>query len=145
MELTIQSVLLNVTELQRSIEFYRDVFDFRLQAEGDRVAVIMVSEQDRRQVLTLREVGANAYHGGRGAVGARLLAFEVGTFEELLTIEQRLVDRQAFVGQRQTDTYRAVFGLDPDRIEVAASFGLTGVPIRSEDWTKIDELIYAIE
>jgi hypothetical protein len=56
-----------------------------------------------------------------------------------------LVARHAFVGQRQTETYRAIFGLDPDRIEVAASFGLTGVPIRSEDWSKIDELVYAIE
>jgi catechol-2,3-dioxygenase len=145
MELTIQSVLLNVTDLHQSIEFYRDVFELRMQAQEDRVAVLMVSEEDRRQVLTLREVGPNAYHGGRGAVGARLLAFEVGSSEELLTIEQRLVARHAFVGQRQTETYRAIFGLDPDRIEVAASFGLTGVPIRSEDWSKIDELVYAIE
>ena len=58
MELTIQSVLLNVTDLQQSIEFYRDVFDFRLQAEGDRVAVIMVDypQQTRLKILARIEV-----------------------------------------------------------------------------------------
>jgi catechol-2,3-dioxygenase len=145
MELSIQSALLNVTNLDQSIEFYRDVLGLRLKSQGDQVAVLMVSEKDRQQVLLLREVGRNAYHAGRGTIGVRQLAFEAGSPEELEMIEQRLVERQALVGQGQTETYRGIFGLDPDRIEVAVSSSLTGAAIRSEDWNTIDDLIYAIE
>jgi hypothetical protein len=105
----------------------------------------MVSENDRRQVLMLREVGPNTYHGGRGTIGVRLLEFEVGSPAELDAIEQRLTMRQAFVGRVQTETYTGILGLDPDRIELSVASGLTGVPIQTEDWNEIDNLIYAIE
>jgi catechol-2,3-dioxygenase len=145
MELTIQAALLNVSDLTQSIDFYRDVFDLRVVHRADRISVVMVSEKDRRQVLLLRQLGRNAYHGGRGNIGFRLLAFEVGSLEELETVEQRLVERQALVWQGQTEIYRAIMGLDPDRIEVAVASGLAGTPITSESWQNLNDTIYAIE
>ena len=47
MELTIRTVLLNVTDLKRSIDFYRDVFDLRLVSGGDRVTALMINEKTR--------------------------------------------------------------------------------------------------
>jgi catechol 2,3-dioxygenase-like lactoylglutathione lyase family enzyme len=145
MELTIQAALLNVSDLQQSIDFYRDVFDLRVVSRADRISVVMVSEKDRSQVLLLRQLGRNAYRGGRGNIGYRLLSFEVGTLEELGVIEQRLVKRQALVWQGQTEIYRAIMGLDPDRIEVAVASGLAGRPITIEAWQNLDDTIYAIE
>jgi catechol 2,3-dioxygenase-like lactoylglutathione lyase family enzyme len=145
MQLTIQTALLNVTDLKQSIAFYQDVLDLRLVSQGDRIAALMIYEQDRRQVLLLRELGRGAYHGGRGVIGLRMLAFEAGSLSELEIIEGRLVDRQALVWQARTDTYRAVIGLDPDRIEISVAASLTGGPIRSQDWNKIDDMIYGIE
>jgi catechol-2,3-dioxygenase len=145
MELTIQAALLNVSDLKQSIDFYRGVFDLRVVSQADRVTALMVSEKNRRQVLLLRELGRNAYHGGRGNIGFRLLSFEVGSLEELEVIEQRLVQRQALVWHGQTETYRAIMGLDPDRIEVSVASSLAGTPITSEDWQNLDDTIYAIE
>jgi catechol-2,3-dioxygenase len=145
MELTIQAALLNVSDLKQSIDFYRDVFDLQVVSRADRVTALMVSEKDRRQVLLLRQLGRNAYHGGRGNIGLRMLSFEVGSLEELETIEQRLVERQALVWQGQTETYRAIMGLDPDRIEVAVASSLAGTPITAEAWRDFDDTIYAIE
>jgi catechol-2,3-dioxygenase len=146
MELTIQTALLNVTDVEQSIEFYRDVLDLRLMSQGDRVAALMISEENRRQVLLLRELGRNAYHGGRGNIGVRMLSFEVGSLAELDVIEQRLAQRQALVWQGRTERYSAIIGLDPDRMEIAvSSSNLDGTPIQSEDWEKIDHTIYAIE
>ena len=51
MELSIQTVLINVTDLKQSIEFYQDVFDLHLTSQREEVAVLMVHETDRRQVL----------------------------------------------------------------------------------------------
>jgi catechol-2,3-dioxygenase len=145
MELTIQAALLNVSDLKQSIDFYRDVFDLVVVSRADRVSVLMVSERDRRQVLLLRQLGRNAYRGGRGNIGYRMLSFEVGSPEELEVIEQRLVERQALVWQGQTQIYRAIMGLDPDRIEIAVASGLAGTPITSEAWQNLDDTIYAVE
>jgi catechol 2,3-dioxygenase-like lactoylglutathione lyase family enzyme len=145
MDLTLQTVLLNVTDLNQSIEFYRDVFDLRLASQGDQVAALMIYEKSRRQVLLLREIGRNAFHGGRGYIGIRTLSFEVTSSDDFDAIEQRLVERQALAGQVQLETYRAITGLDPDRIELFVSLSLTGSPIRSEDWDHIDDMIYSVE
>jgi catechol-2,3-dioxygenase len=145
MELTIQTVLLNVTDLDQSVAFYRDVFDLRIVSQADQVAALMVYERGRRQVLLLRELGENAYHGGRRYIGLRMLSFEVETPDQLDVIEQRLVRREALVRHQRTDTYSAILGFDPDRIEVAVASSLTGTPIRSEDWQRLDDLIYAVD
>ncbi len=145
MELTIQAALLNVSDLNQSIDFYRDVFDLRVVSQADRVSVLMVSEKDRRQVLLLRQLSRNAYHGGRGNIGYRMLSFEVGSLKELEVIEQKLVERQALVWQGQTQIYRAIMGLDPDRIEIAVASGLAGTPISNQAWLNLDDTIYAIE
>ena len=147
MELSIQSALLNVTDLQRSVEFYRDVFNLRLVSRGDRVAALMIDEKYRRQVLVLRELGRNARRGGRGNIGLRMLSVEAGSLAELDAIEQRLVERQSLLWQRRrTAGYTSIMGVDPDRIEIAvASSNVPGTPIRSEDWKELDDMIYAIE
>ena len=145
MQLSIQGALLNVRNLDRSIEFYRDVYDLRPVAREDRVAALMIDEGSRRQVLILREVaGPNPVHMGRGSIGQRLLALEAGTSDELDVIEQRLTERHAFIGRRRTDTWEAIVGVDPDRIEVSVSSSLTGVPIESKDWHHLDQMVYEV-
>jgi catechol 2,3-dioxygenase-like lactoylglutathione lyase family enzyme len=144
MRLSIQASLLNVSDLERSVEFYRDVFELRPVGRSDRVAALLIDETDRRQVLILREVGGPYLHAGRGSIGPRLLALEAGSPGELDVIEQRLVQRQAFSGRRRTETWQAVVGVDPDRIEVSVSSGLTGTPIALQDWANLDQAVYEI-
>jgi catechol-2,3-dioxygenase len=143
MQLSIQAVLLNVHSLDRSLEFYQHVFDLRLVAREDRVAALIIDETSRSQVLVLREQsGANPVHMGRGSIGARLITLEAGTPEDLDVIEQRLAERNALIGRRRTDTWEAIVGVDPDRIEVSVSASLTGVPITSKDWDHVDRMVY---
>jgi catechol-2,3-dioxygenase len=145
MELSIQTVLLNVSDLKQSIEFYQDVFDLRLTSQREEVAALMVYETNRRQVLLLRELRGTAHHGGRRYVGLRMLSFEAGTPNEFDAIERKLTERHALVWQGQTETYRSIMGVDPDRIEICVASSLTGAPISSEDWRNVDDAIYAIE
>jgi catechol 2,3-dioxygenase-like lactoylglutathione lyase family enzyme len=145
MQLSIQAALLNVSNLERSVAFYRDVFGLRPVAGGDRVATLMIDETSRRQVLILREAGAHhPVHMGRGVIGPRLLALEAGSPAELDLIGQRLADRHALVGRRRTETWEAVVGVDPDRIEVSVSSSLDGAPIPSEHWDHIDQMAYEV-
>jgi catechol 2,3-dioxygenase-like lactoylglutathione lyase family enzyme len=144
MQLTIQTALLNVSDLDRSIEFYRDVLELMPVSQGDRVAALMVSETERRQVLVLREVGAKAFHPGRGGLGLRMLSLEAGSLEELDVIEHRMAERQVLLGRLETEKYRVIHGLDPDRIELSVASSLTGGPIQSEDWHHLDDSVYAL-
>jgi lactoylglutathione lyase len=145
MDLTIQAVFLNVSDLDQSIEFYADVLGFRITSQMEGVAALMINEESRRQVLVLREIGRNAYHGGRGNIGPRLLSFEVGSTDELDVIEERFVQRQALASHFETKTYRGIFGFDPDRIEVSVAASLTAGPIRTEDWHRLADTTYDIE
>lgn len=145
MQLSIQAVLLNVHSMDRSLEFYQHVFDLRPVAREDRVAVLIIDETSRSQVLILREQsGANPVHMGRGSIGPRLITLEAGTPEDLDVIEQRLAERNALIGRRRTDTWEAIVGVDPDRIEVSVSASLTGVPIKSKDWDHLDRMVYEV-
>jgi catechol 2,3-dioxygenase-like lactoylglutathione lyase family enzyme len=145
MELSIQAALLNVTDLQQSIDFYQDVFDLRLTSQDEEVAALMVLETNRRQVLLLRELRSGSHRVGRHSVGLRMLSFEAGSPNELETIEGKLVERNALVWRKEADTYRGLMGVDPDRTEICAASSLTGSPISSEDWRELDDAIYAIE
>lgn len=145
MQLSIQASLLNVRNLDQSLEFYRHVFDLPLTARQDRVAALMITEADRQQVLLLREAGGpSPVHMGRGTIGSRLLAFEAGSPGELDAIEHRLTERKAFIGRRRTETWEAVVGVDPDRIEVSVSASLTGTPIQTEAWASLDQMVYEV-
>ncbi len=145
MHLSLQASLLNVRNLARSIEFYRDVLDLHPIASADRVSALMIDGTTRRQVLLLREVqSANPIHMGRGSIGPRVLGLEAGSLAELDVIEQRLRERNAFIGRRKTETWEAIVGVDPDRIEITVSSSLTGAPIQWEDWTHLDKMIYEI-
>jgi catechol-2,3-dioxygenase len=145
MELSIQTALLNVTDLMRSIDFYQDVFDLGLISQQEEVAALMVYEANRRQVLLLRELRPSSHHAGRRSVGLRMLSFEVGSPSELAAIERKLLERHALVWHGQTETYRGIMGVDPDRIEICTASSLTGNPISTEDWKELDDAIYIIE
>ena len=51
MELSLQTVLVNVTDLAQSIKFYQDVFDLRPTSQREEAAGFMINETSRRQVL----------------------------------------------------------------------------------------------
>ena len=77
-------------------------------------------------------------------IGPRLLGLEAGSVAELDVIQQRLTERNAFTGRRKTETWEAIVGVDPDRIEIAVSSSLTGDPIQWQDWAHLDQMVYEV-
>ena len=137
------SVVLNVSDLDRSIEFYSGVFGFRLLFRRDQLAAIGGDENDRAQVIVLRNLGTNAHVGGAHHIGVRAVVLEVGTVDDLEEITQALERRDSLVGKREADSWKAVVGHDPDRIAVVTSCSLRSGPLTYDDWSP-DEMLYAI-
>ena len=139
-----QSVVVNVADLDRSVDFYCDVFGFTLLSRKDQLAALYAEGNPRAQVIVLRSVGSSGFVGGARHVGIRGLILEVDTLDELERIATELEKRQAFMLRRGGDGWTAVFGRDPDRIAVIAGASLTDQPIALEAWATLDEALYAV-
>ncbi|MEV8315502.1 VOC family protein [Streptomyces sp. NPDC059900] len=125
---------LNVTDLERSLAFYRDVLGFGLLAEGKeegrRYAFLGEGGQEGgRPVLTLWQQ-AGAGYSARNA-GLHHLAFEVGTVEEIRAYESALraygveFAYEGVVPHGEGAASGGIFFHDPDgtRLEIFAGVG----------------------
>ncbi len=145
MDVKLHTVLLNVADLEKSVEFYRGVFDFPVVGQRGRATALLVNENGARQVVVLREVGPSALHTGRGTIGLRMLGLELGSLDSLELIEKRLEERQALLTHFRRETWEAILGADPDRIEFTVASSLTGAPISRDDWRNIDSMVFALD
>lgn len=137
-----QSVVMNVSNLERSIDFYRDVFGFNLLSQRPQLAALGAPSSDRSQVIVLRAFGSG--RSGGAHVGIRALVLEVPS-ADLDQIEQSLDARSSVIG-RITDnsTWKGVIGQDPDRFAVAAVSPLGTVEIGEESWMVLHDSLYGI-
>ncbi|MCX4558060.1 VOC family protein [Streptomyces umbrinus] len=129
---------LNVTDLDRSLAFYRDVLGFTVIAEGkeeDRRYAFL--GEDGRPVLTLWQQADHGY----AATGAGLhhLALEVDTVEQVRAYETALrahgveFAHEGVVAHREGAASGGIFFHDPDgtRLEISTAHGVEGAPAPS--------------
>lgn len=129
---------LNVTDLDRSLAFYRDVLGFTVIVEGkeeDRRYAFL--GEDGRPVLTLWQQADHGY----AATGAGLhhLALEVDTVEQVRAYETALRARgvefahEGVVAHREGAASGGIFFHDPDgtRLEISTAHGVEGAPAPS--------------
>jgi catechol 2,3-dioxygenase-like lactoylglutathione lyase family enzyme len=140
-----QSIVMNVADIDRSLEFYSEVFGFKLLSRKDQLAAIH-APNDRPQVIVLRALGTYSSRvGGARHVGMRALVLEVESLDELERIASDMDRRQCLVARRGGDTWKAAFGRDPDRIAVVAGCSLTPQQsITLEAWANLDVFLYGV-
>src|SRR6202161_2664773 len=68
-------VVMNVADLDRSIDFYRQVLGFALLSREDQLAVVGASGSDRSQAIVLRAFGSSPLVGA-GHIGLRSFIVE---------------------------------------------------------------------
>lgn len=121
---------LNVSDVERSRDFYAAVFGFHVQAEsldGDKRCDFLTD--DSRLVLTLWEQSDGAFATDRP--GLHHLSFQVDAIEQVEAVERRLRERGAtlfhdgIVPHGEGASSGGVFFADPDgiRLEVYAPKG----------------------
>ncbi|NJP05178.1 MAG: VOC family protein [Chloroflexaceae bacterium] len=114
---------LNVTDVERSRQFYQDVFGFTVAhesyVEGHRFVFLSDGE---RLVLTLWEQSEG--HFDSHSPGLHHLSFEVARIEDVIAFEQRLREQQValiydgIVAHREGKTSGGIFFTDPDGIRL---------------------------
>ena len=88
-----QGVVSNVTDLERSIDFYCDVLGFTLLSRKEQLAAVNAPGSDRAQVLVLRALGSSPMGGARH-IGLRAFVLEVDTADQQERIASELEARQ---------------------------------------------------
>jgi catechol 2,3-dioxygenase-like lactoylglutathione lyase family enzyme len=141
-----QTIVMNVADLDRSIEFYNEVFGFKLLSRQDQLAAIHAPDNERPQVIVLRalETSSSRVAGARH-VGIRALVLDCDSLDELERITTELDRRHLLVSRRDGGTWTAAFGHDPDRIAIVAGCSLTpDQPISLESWAELNETLYGV-
>jgi len=115
--------VLYVSDLERSVTFYRDVLGFRqipMTPDGFRgAAFLQAPDSTNDHDLGLFEVGPQAgpSGAGRSTVGLYHLAWEVDTLSELERVAGALSRAGALAGSSDHGTTKSLYGRDPDGIE----------------------------
>ena len=138
-----QGVVMNVADLDRSIDFYREVLDFTLLSQKEQLAAVSAPESDRAQVIVLRELGSSPLAGGRH-VGLRAFLLDVESTDQLERIASDLESRRALVSRRNHSRWAAVIGRDPDQVAVVVAWHPDGGRNAEDSWRALDDLLYGI-
>jgi len=138
-----QGVVLNVTDLNRSIDFYREVLDFTLLSKKEQLAAVSAPGSDRTQVIVLREFGSGPTGGAR-RIGVRAFVLEVDSADQLDRIANELDSRRLLVNRHDHSEWTAVVGRDPDGVAVVVARHPDGGRITDDSWRTLDDFLYGI-
>ena len=139
-----QGVMMNVADLNRSIDFYREVLDFRLLSQKEQLAAVSAPGGDRTQVIVLRAFGSGGRLGGARHIGLRAFVLEVESADQLERIASELDSRRLLVSRRDHTDWTAVVGRDPDGVAVVVAWHRGGGRIPEESWKTLDDFLYGI-
>jgi len=108
--------VLFVSDLERSITFYRDVFGLELIAREARLnaAFLRAKGSSNHHDVGLFGLGPQAPPAPRGTTGLYHLAWQVDTIEELADAKATLLAAGAFAGASSHGATKSLYGADPD-------------------------------
>lgn len=141
--MNLQGVVMNVADLDRSIDFYREVLGFTLLSQEEQLAALRAPGSDQVQVIVLRALGTSPASGARH-VGLRGFVLEVESADKLEQIAGDLESRKHLVSRRTHSEWTAVVGRDPDGVAVVVTWHPGGGQITDDSWRSLDDFLYGI-
>ena len=108
--------VLFVSDLERSVRFYSEVFAMEVIAREPRAnaAFLRLPRSGNHHDLGLFGVGTAGGPKRRGAIGLYHLAWQLDTIDELAAARQTLLDAGAYTGESSHGATKSVYGADPD-------------------------------
>ena len=107
--------VLYVSDLDRSVAFYREALGFVVVDELPGAAFLRGGASENHHDLGLFAVGGP--RAAKGGPGLYHLAWEVDSLEALAEMREALLARGALVGQSDHGVSKSLYGADPDGIE----------------------------
>jgi lactoylglutathione lyase len=137
MTLHLGHIGVNVTDLGRSLVFYRDVLGFTVLAEGgeDGRRYVFLGDGGDRPMVTLWQQADEPYDNDRA--GLHHLAFTADSIDQVRQYEEALraygaeFAYEGVVAHREGAPSGGIFFHDPDgtRLEISVPSGVKGAPV----------------
>lgn len=138
-----QGVVMNVTDLSRSIDFYSEVLGFAVLSREEQLAVVSAPGSDHPQVIVLRAFGSSPIGGARH-IGLRAFILEAEAPDRLERIATELEARKLLVSRRDHSDWIAVVARDPDGVAVVVAANPAGGRLNDDGWKTLDDFLYGI-
>jgi catechol-2,3-dioxygenase len=121
--------VLYVSDVDRSVAFYRDVLGFDVAAHLGNAAFMRAHGSANDHDLGLFGIGPNPTAPPRRATGLYHLAWQVDTINELAELRSGLLEAGSLVGESDHGVSKSLYAVDPDGIEFEVMWA---VPVA--DW-----------
>src|SRR3954452_6295490 len=121
--------VLFVSEVERSVAFYRDVLCFEVPVPLGNAAFLRAHGSPNDHDLGLFGIGPNPTAPPRRSTGLYHLAWQVDTSDELAALRGVLLDAGTLVGESDHGVSKSLYAVDPDGIEFEVMWA---VPVA--DW-----------
>ena len=135
-------VVMNVADLDRSIDFYREVLGFTVLSQEEQLAAVS-APGDQSQVIVLRAFGSSPIGGARH-IGLRAFILEAESPGHLDQIASELESRKLLVTRRDHSEWTAVVARDPDGVSVVVAADPAGGRLGDDGWRTLDDFLYGI-
>ena len=112
----LQHLVLWVSDVERSVRFYRDLLGFEVKHRYPKAAFLKIpGTSDDHHLGLFEQPGVRPPHEGV----ARMYhsAWEVGALTDLVTAQRRLVEAGALVGSSDHGVSLSLYAKDPDGLE----------------------------
>ncbi|MGZ8475433.1 MAG: VOC family protein [Candidatus Limnocylindria bacterium] len=116
--LRVGHVVLKVRELERSLEFYRDVLGFTVASEMSNVMIFLTATGENHHDLGLLRVGDSAPSPLPTAVGLYHVAIQLADWDAVKEARDVLAERGLLRGTADHGVSRSLYTADPDGNEI---------------------------
>ena len=124
--------VLYVSDVERSVAFYRDQLGFTVTAHLGNAAFLRAHGSANDHDLGLFGIGPNPTAPSRRATGLYHLAWQVDTIDDLAALRRVLLDTGSLVGESDHGVSKSLYAVDPDGIEFEVMWA---VPV--EEWPDV--------
>jgi catechol-2,3-dioxygenase len=121
----LQHLVLWVSDVERSVRFYRDILGFEVKARYPSAAFMRIAGSLEDHHLGLFEQ-RGATPPAEGAVRMYHSAWEVGELTDLVRARVRLIEAGALVGQSDHGVSLSLYAKDPDGLEFEVFWTVPG-------------------
>lgn len=112
----LQHLVLWVSDVERSVRFYRDLLGFEVAHRRPRAAFLKIpGTLDDHHLGLFEQAGVGAPH--EGVARMYHAAWEVGALTDLVTAQRRLTAAGALVGSSDHGVSLSLYARDPDGLE----------------------------
>ena len=111
-------VVLKVRDLDRSLEFYRDLLGFRVSSEMSNVMIFLTATGESHHDLALLRVGDSAPSPTPTSVGLYHVAVQLADWEAVKVAHAVLLERGLLKGTADHGVTKSLYTAHPDGNEI---------------------------